>query len=154
MKLFKQLLCNHLKHNLEFVENIHGDRIYMYDGRSIWKCPDCGKAIVRDELFKQGEVSDGYHTFNELYHHRAVLFSIICKMFPNKSWKSLQHEDGTMYDGMFIVGIDTPEGPATYHYNIDPYWDNEFKDIKILNKAPVWDGHTPSDAINRIKSLI
>ena len=24
-----------------------------------------------------GETSDGYHTFNELYHHRAVLFSVI-----------------------------------------------------------------------------
>lgn len=26
-----------------------------------------------------GETSDGYHTFNELYHHRAVLFSVICR---------------------------------------------------------------------------
>ena len=26
-----------------------------------------------------GDMSDGYHTFNELYHHRAVLFSIICR---------------------------------------------------------------------------
>lgn len=25
-----------------------------------------------------GELSDGYHTFNELYHHRAILFSVIC----------------------------------------------------------------------------
>ena len=24
-----------------------------------------------------GNTSDGYHTFNELYHHRAVLFSVI-----------------------------------------------------------------------------
>ena len=28
-----------------------------------------------------------------------------------------------MFDGMFIVGIDTPIGQATYHYDIDPYWD-------------------------------
>ena len=27
-----------------------------------------------------------------------------------------------MYDGMFIVGIETPEGQATYHYDIEPYW--------------------------------
>ena len=26
-----------------------------------------------------GETSDGYHTFNELYHHRAVLFSVIVR---------------------------------------------------------------------------
>ena len=89
-----------------------------------------------------GETSDGYHTFNELYHHRAVLFSVIVKAFPDKAWKSKQHNDGTMYDGMFIVGIDTPEGQATYHYDIDPYWDM-FK-CHELARAPKWDGHTPA----------
>lgn len=70
-----------------------------------------------------GATSDGYHTFDELYHHRAVLFSVIVAMFRGLSWKSLHHHDGTMYDGMFIVGIDTPAGPATYHYDVEPYWD-------------------------------
>lgn len=32
-----------------------------------------------------GETSDGYHTFNELYHHRAVLFSVIVKAFSDKA---------------------------------------------------------------------
>lgn len=98
-----------------------------------------------------GETSDGYHTFNELYHHRAILFSIIVKAFPDKAWKSKQHNDGTMYDGMFIVGIDTPEGQATYHYDIDPYWDM-FK-CQELARAPKWDGHTPAQAIARIGKL-
>lgn len=98
-----------------------------------------------------GETSDGYHTFNELYHHRAVLFSVIVKAFPDKAWKSKQHNDGTMYDGMFIVGIDTPEGQATYHYDIDPYWD--MFECKELARAPKWDGHTPAQAIERIGRL-
>ena len=98
-----------------------------------------------------GDTSDGYHTFNELYHHRAVLFSVIVKAFPDKAWKSKQHNDGTMYDGMFIVGIDTPEGQATYHYDIDPYWDM-FK-CHELACAPKWDGHTPAQAIERIGRL-
>ena len=98
-----------------------------------------------------GETSDGYHTFNELYHHRAVLFSVIVKTFPDKAWKSKQHNDGTMYDGMFIVGIDTPEGQATYHYDIDPYWD--MFECRELVRAPEWDGHTPAQAIERIRKL-
>jgi hypothetical protein len=52
---------------------------------------------------------------------------------------------------MFIVGIETPEGQATYHYDLNPYWDM-FK-VKELDKAPTWDGHTPEDAINRISKL-
>jgi hypothetical protein len=57
-----------------------------------------------------------------------------------------------MFEGMFIVGIETPEGQATYHYDIEPYWDL-FK-VKELEKAPKWDGHTSNDAIKRISSLI
>ena len=98
-----------------------------------------------------GETSDGYHTFNELYHHRAVLFSVIVKVFPDHAWKSRKHHDGTMYDGMFIVGVETPDGQATYHYDIDPYWDM-FK-CKELEYAPEWDGHTPAQAIDRIGKL-
>lgn len=98
-----------------------------------------------------GETSDGYHTFNELYHHRAVLFSVIVRDHRELAWKSKAHHDGTMYDGMFIVGIETPTGQATYHYDIDPYW--EMFDCKELEQAPEWDGHTPADAIARIATL-
>lgn len=97
------------------------------------------------------DTSDGYHTFRELYHHRAVLFSVICNSRPELAWKSKLHSDGTMFDGMFIVGINAPEGPATYHYDVDPYWDL-FR-VQELSSAPEWDGHTSDDAINRIKSL-
>ena len=98
-----------------------------------------------------GETSDGYHTFNELYHHRAVLFSVIVKAFPGMAWKAKHHHDGTMYDGMFIVGIETPDGQATYHYDIEPYWD--MFECKELEYAPEWDGHTPAQAIERIGKL-
>ena len=98
-----------------------------------------------------GELSDGYHTFNELYHHRAILFSVICNSMPDKAWKSKLHDTGDMFDGMFIVGIETPNGQATYHYDINPYWD--IFNVKELEKAPKWDGHTPTDAINRIADI-
>lgn len=98
-----------------------------------------------------GETSDGYHTFNELYHHRAVLFSVIVRDHAELAWKSKAHHDGSMYDGMFIVGIQTPQGQATYHYDIDPYW--EMFDCRELERAPEWDGHTPEQAIERIATL-
>jgi len=98
-----------------------------------------------------GDTSDGYHTFDELYHHRAVLFSVIVRDRPALAWKAKKHHDGTMYDGMFIVGIETPNGQATYHYDIDPYWD--MFECRELDAAPEWDGHTPDDAIARIATL-
>ena len=98
-----------------------------------------------------GNISDGYHTFNELYHHRAVLFATICNSNKELAWKSKLHDTGDMYEGMFIVGIETTEGQATYHYSIEPYW--EMFNVKELPKAPKWDGHTPEEAIRRISLL-
>lgn len=109
------------------------------------------QAPVVDAVKVDGNTSDGYHTFNELYDHRAKLFSVIVRNYPDLCWKSKQHHDGTMYDGMFIVGIDTPDGQASYHYDIDPYW--SIFDCKELERAPVWDGHTPQQAIDRIAAL-
>lgn len=107
--------------------------------------------INNPSLLVTGDTSDGYHTFNELYHHRAVLFSVIVRDHPEWCWKAKKHEDGTMYDGMFIVGINTPHGQASYHYDIDPYWD--MFHCEEYEFAPEWDGHTPDDAINRIAAL-
>lgn len=108
---------------------------------------ECGSGIFE----VNGTTSDGYHTFDELYHHRAVLFSVICNARPELAWKSKQHETGDMYDGMFIVGIQTPDGQATYHYDVHPYWDM-FK-VPEFERAPKWDGHTPAQAIERIGRL-
>lgn len=95
-------------------------------------------------------VSDGYHTFDELYYHRMILFSVICNTFKEMAWKSKLHSDGTMFDGYFIVGVDTSKGQYTYHYDLK-FW-NDFN-IKELEKAPEYDGHKPED-ITRLLSLI
>lgn len=97
----------------------------------------------------KGQISDGYHTFDELYYHRMILFSVICKAHTLKSWKSRKHDDGTMYDDYFIVGIETAEGSYTYHYHKD-YW--ELFEVREVELAPVWDGHKPED-ITRLLSL-
>jgi hypothetical protein len=97
-----------------------------------------------------GDISDGYHTFTELYHHRAVLFSVICTAFQKVAWKSWQHADGTMFDDFFIVGVTTPDGNYTYHYK-KQYW--PLFNVKELEFAPEWDGHQPKD-VDRLLSLV
>lgn len=97
----------------------------------------------------KGNISDGYHTFNELYYHRMILFSVILNQNKDLAWKSKLHDDGTMFDNYFICGINTPDGQYTYHYDLK-YWDM-FK-IKVLNFAPKYDGHMPKD-ITRLLSL-
>lgn len=99
-----------------------------------------------------GEVSDGFHTFNGLYEQRMILFAALVKAYKDKAWKSYRHEDGEWCfgGGWFVVGIDTPEGSYTYHYE-NKYWD--MFDCIDLPRAPHWDGHTEADAETRLMSL-
>ena len=98
-----------------------------------------------------GEMSDGYHTFNGLYYQRMVLFAALVNAYPQRAWKSWKHEDGKpCFDGgWFIVGIDTPNGSYTYHYE-DKYW-NWFECDEVP-AAKHFDGHTEND-VTRLLSL-
>ena len=114
-------------------------------------------------------VSDGFHTFDELYEHRVTLFIALClqlrekinadnvngvKMaeISNKIWRSKKHADNTMFDGWFILGINKKKDEQiTYHLPIKRWDETEF--AETLDKAPEFDGHTPNDVIERLKNL-
>ena len=97
------------------------------------------------------DVSDGFHTFRQLYYQRMMLFATIVKQNKDKAWKSLRHEDGELCfgGGWFVVGVDTPEGNYTYHYE-DNYY--SLFDCKELERGKHWDGHTEKD-VTRLLSL-
>lgn len=111
------------------------------------------KAQKQDELLKIGDLSDGYHTFNQLYYQRCILFASLVRLNKDKSWKSFKHSDGKYcFDSngeWFIVGIDTPLGSYTYHYE-KKYWD--LFECQELECGKEWDGHTEED-VTRLLSL-
>lgn len=97
-----------------------------------------------------GDLSDGYHSFNDLYKHRTVLLAMVLMKLPY-AWKSKLHDDGTMFDGMFIAGAPTPDGMISYHMDLE-YWDL-FK-IPELPHAPKFDGYTEKDVLDRLTKFI
>lgn len=98
-----------------------------------------------------GQVSDGYHTFDGLYHQRLILTAALVRAHREQAWKSWRHEDGKLCfgGGWFIVGFHTPAGEYTYHY---PSEDWDLFDCEALETAPHWDGHTEED-VDRLLSL-
>ena len=103
-----------------------------------------------------GNTSDGYHTFNELYEFRKAyniaLFNEWAangKCFVHKSWK---HNDGELCfgGGWFIVVAVLPQGQISNHYEAKD-WD--LFQIQETEKALFeFDGHTGADVIERLKS--
>lgn len=111
---------------------------------------DCCGIENKLTIIDRGSISDDSHTFDELYYHRCILFSVICNSNKPRAWKSWKHEDGTMFPDYFIVGIETPMGQFSYHYHKD-MWDKF--NVQELAHSPKWDGHTPDDIV-RLLSLL
>ena len=99
-------------------------------------------------------ISDGYHSFKELYEFRkvynAALFNEWAKNNKYNVHKSLKHNDGELCfgGGWFIVVAVLPTGQISNHYKMED-WD--MFDIKQFDKALYpFDGHTSKDVINRL----
>lgn len=116
--------------------------------------------------FSAGAISDGYHTFDELYEHRIVNFIALCRTCDMLNevafgtdyeprayvWRSKKHSDDSEWDGWFILGINKELGKQiTYHLPISKWEETEF--AETLDKAPEFDGHTSADVLERIKQL-
>ncbi len=139
-----------------------------------------GKSKLSEEVWKKiakvnqkvldietGKISDGYHTFDELYEHRITLFIALCRTqhkiinqlvengleIPFKIWCSKLHAVGTMFDGWFILGIKEKQGEQITYHLPDKYWNEVRQFAESLNKAPKFDGHTPENVLERLKKL-
>lgn len=101
------------------------------------------------------QVTDGFHTFGELYDHRRALTAVLAAGAASSgdAWRSKRHhpDDDSMYYGYFIVGIQLPTGLITYHYKLE-HWD-DFGAVPELLHAPKWDGATPADTVTRLLDL-
>lgn len=126
-----------------------------------------------EELYptNKGDISDGYHTFNELYEFRkmynAALFNewgsqtfnlkkrnggttTAVKYGVHKSWK---HHDGELCfgGGWFIVSAMLPTGQISNHYKGED-WDL-FKIPEVEKALFPFDNHTSQDVLERLKNL-
>lgn len=105
---------------------------------------------LQQEQEDMGEVSDGYHTFNELYYYRMLYNAAFFNLLP-KGWvhKSKRHHTGEecFGGGWFIVMANLPTGQVSNHYELKD-WD--LFQVQEKEFADEWDGHTPQEAAKRL----
>lgn len=106
----------------------------------------------------KGNISDGYHTFNELYEFRklynALLFNEWAENGRYEVYKSKRHYNGEecFGGGWFIVVALLPRGQISNHYELKDW--GLFK-IPVYEKSKYeFDGHTADDVIFRLESAI
>jgi len=99
------------------------------------------------------KVCDGSHTFADLYAIRDMLFIALMRRYPEKSFRSLRHDDGSFRDGMFICGLTLPTGKQVTLHMKEEKWDL-MHGLPTPDKAPTWDGHGSRDVLNRLEDYL
>lgn len=150
-------MINTTEDNIPKMEYINGELLYQAG-----TVPDVERlkliSLIISELDnpdKTDDISDGYHTFDELYYQRmmltkAVALAAITNFDKDTVYRSKLHSDGTMYKDFFIVVFNTPEGNFSYHYHM-MYW-GVFDFLKERPNAGDFDGHTWKD-VTRLQSF-
>jgi hypothetical protein len=152
--LEKSIIPNHNDIDSSFIEDIKN----VINEAPLLMQSDKEKMIVwlekQGEPQDKGEISDGYHTFNELYYYRMLYNAAFFNMLP-KEWvhKSKRHNDGEecFGGGWFIVMANLPTGQISNHYELKD-WD--LFQIPEKEVADKWDGHTPQEAADRLHKYL
>lgn len=91
-------------------------------------------------------------TIQELYDHRRAMVCVLATMaaVDNDSWRSKLHhpDDKPIFEGHFVVGIELPSGPISYHFLLE-WWDL-FTAVPEREHAPKWDGLTPTETVKKL----
>jgi hypothetical protein len=95
----------------------------------------------------KGNISDGYHTFDELYEHRNLLWINLCICNYTDCGIVKEH----LYPGWFLLFMDTDKGQISYHLPNKLLPLVEGKIAEAIDYR--YDGHTTNDVIDRLKSM-
>lgn len=149
------------------------------NGRIIIEYNSTEDAGVRPNtpLKRINELSDGYHTYDELYEFRKMYNAVLFNEWGNpnttrrfldekefdgvgsrtgreynvhKSWKHYDGED-CFGGGWFIVSAMLPTGLISNHYKAED-WDL-FQVPEVEKALYEFDGHTGADVLKRLKAL-
>jgi hypothetical protein len=108
---------------------------------------------MSEKSFKivNGDISDGYHTFDELYEHRCLLFLLFVtgQDLMGAAYAVLEH-----YEGWDLITYDSPEGQISYHVSTKyrHLWSGTLMEIPIERHK--FDGHTPTDVVMRMMGIL
>jgi len=105
------------------------------------------------QLLETFSLGDEHHTIEELYLYRMLYNAHAANAWARHNTypvaKSWNHSEGDpcFGGGWFIVTAQLPTGQISNHYK-EKYWD--LFAVPAVDIPPEYDGHTPSDAVERM----
>jgi len=102
---------------------------------------------------EKGDLSDGYHTFTELYAHRIILWINLCLATAgnrNSSYFVQEHFEG--WD--LLVMYNSNGDQMSYHVPMSNRYLYDKRIKKMNSDQHEFDGHTSSDVIKRLTDIV
>jgi hypothetical protein len=118
-------------------------------------------AIIQDKK-KEGVldtnlISDGYHTFGELYEQRIRLYIELCRALSSAGghivWVSMRHSNNSVTPGWMIMGISYEKGNQITYHLPDRHWAECSEFARSIYQDPEYDGHKSADTLTRLNNL-
>lgn len=110
-------------------------------------------AAIAESNIDRGQVSDGYHTFGELYEARCLLFVALIQAHKDKAWRASRNADGAKWEGWFVCGIQPQAGSQITFHLPEKFW-TTLDGIETHDMNPYFDGHSSKDVIDRLLLFI
>ncbi len=110
---------------------------------------------VIQEVSDLEDISDGYHSFKELYEFRLLYNALLLNAWSQQGLhsvvKSKKHSDGELCfgGGWFIVQAQTPFGQVSNHYELKDWGLFQCEEVDLPAE---YDGHTAEDVKFRLKA--
>ncbi len=106
---------------------------------------------MAEKTFKivNGDMSDGYHTFDELYEHRCLLFInwMVSDGCPGRCYWLREH-----FEGWDLIVCEVGRGEEQISYHVPKKYRELYESVidELQSFEHVWDGHTSADVIARL----
>lgn len=110
---------------------------------------------MSEKTFKivDGDISDGYHTFDELYEHRVLLFLTCLKSGAFKAQSVCEDH----YEGWDVITAYTPDNSHQISYHVPVKYRPIYEHIERVStdtQAVLFDGHGSKLVAHRIEMML
>ncbi|MFA5602776.1 MAG: hypothetical protein WDA21_03475 [Bacilli bacterium] len=114
--------------------------------------------LIKNSNIDVDLISDGWHTFGELYKHRQMLLIKLCQFISKSNrkdlvvWKTRKHNDNTVMEGYFLLGITINKNNYISYHMDNNVWDLCAYAIE-LDKSPIVGNYNSKMALQNLTDL-
>ena len=117
---------------------------------------DILNALTKRKIIDSKDLCMVWHPSKDYFDFILELMALFTVSFPELAFASYKHYDEkndsiSNFNGDFITGLYTPEGPISFHFKNTEA--TKFNHLNWIENAPMYDNYDHTEVMNRLNSL-